>query len=281
MTAPGIGARLKNARIGKGLAVDDISRDTRIAPRFIEAIESEDYSSLPGLIFTRSFIRQYALILNLDPNPLLEALPKVDENTTPLPDPPARPRARSLYRNERHMRALTTSAVWLLGIGVVGTAAYLYSNHYSLRLVAPPNHDVVKAASPAPDPAPAKAPVVIAGTKPSAPAVNDVENAAPAASAGSSAQVKISLTAHARAWIRIDADGKTAFMGTLTPNETKEISASEQIRLQTGNAGALTVSLNGKTLDSLGGLGQFRELRLTAEGPEFVQRDPQPPSDRL
>ena len=70
-------------------------------------------------------------------------------------------------------------------------------------------------------------------------------------------------------------------MGTLSPNETKEISANGQIRLQTGNAGALTVSLNGKTLDPLGRIGQFRELRLTAEGPEFVQKDPQPESDRL
>jgi hypothetical protein len=95
--------------------------------------------------------------------------------------------------------------------------------------------------------------------------------------------VTVSLTAHARAWIRLDVDGKTAFMGTLAPNEIKEVSASERITLQTGNAGALTISCNGKTLDSLGRFGQFRELRLTAEGPEFVRKDPpaQPASDRL
>jgi len=91
LTASGIGAKLKQARVSQGLAIDDISRNTRIAPRFIEAIETEDYSSLPGLIFTRSFVRQYALILDLDPNPLLEALPKVDENTAPLPKPPLLP----------------------------------------------------------------------------------------------------------------------------------------------------------------------------------------------
>ncbi len=318
MTAPGIGRKLKNARVGKGLAIDDISRDTRIAPRFIEAIETEDYSSLPGLIFTRSFVRQYALILGLDPDPLLDALPKVDENTAPLPNPPAHPRGRSLYRKERQVRALMTFAAWALGVGGVGAVAYFYSNHSSLRLMAPPNHDVVKAAGPVAAPAQAKGPVVVAShpaetaTAVAGP-VNGTENAVPAGSAsgssasgssasgssasgssasGSSASgyvaavsgpVTVSLTAHARTWIRLDVDGKTAFMGTLTPNETKEVSASQQIRLQTGNAGALTVSLNGKTLESLGGFGQFRELRLTAEGPEFVRKDPraQPASDQL
>lgn len=261
MTASGIGAKLKNARVGKGLAVDDISRDTRIAPRFIDAIETEDYSSLPGLVFTRSFVRQYARILDLDPEPLLDALPKVDENTAPLPNPPAHPRQRSSYRKERQKRALKIAAAWLLVIGVAFSVGYLYSNHYSLRLIAAPNHDtVVKAASPAPE---------------------TPRDPVPVRSAPASGAVTVSLTANARAWIRLDADGKTAFMGILGPNETKEISASEQVRLQTGNAGALTVSLNGKTLDPLGRVGQFREVRLTAEGPQSVQKDPQPSSDQL
>ena len=80
----GIGAKLRQERVGKGLAIDDISRDTRIAPRFLEAIETDDYSSLPGLVFTRNFVRQYALTLHLDPDPLLAELPKQDESTVPF-----------------------------------------------------------------------------------------------------------------------------------------------------------------------------------------------------
>jgi len=294
VTAPGIGANLKTTRLARGLGIDDISRDTRIAPRFIEAIETEDFSSLPGLLFTRNFVRQYALVLDIDPEPLLAALPKADENTAPLPNPPAQPRARSSYHRDRQIRALMTTAAGLCAAAVIGLAVYFGYHHFSIRLVAHESQPVVvEAASPAP--VQTNAPVA-AAPRPAAhyseqaaeraipaPApVNDAEGAVPAAPAGP-ASVTVSLTASARAWIRLDVDGKTTFMGTLTPNETREVSANEQIRLQTGNAGALTVSLNGKTLDSLGRFGQFREVRLTAEGPEFLQKDPrpQPSSDQL
>ena len=273
MNAPGIGTKLKKERIGKGLALDDISRDTRIAPRFLEAIETEDYSSLPGLVFTRNFIRQYALALGLDPEPLLSGLPKPDENTAPLPEPPARPRAKSSYHRDRRMRALGITSAWLAAAAAVGAVAYLGLHHYSIRIVpAETRPAVVQAASPVPavktaEQAPA----------PGSPAVNHVESALPRGSTSAAAPVVVSLTAHARAWIKLDADGKTVFMGTLAPDETKEVSASEQIRLLTGNAGAISVSLNGKALDSLGGIGQLREVRLTAEGPEFLGKDPRPP----
>src|SRR5580698_4379994 len=124
----GIGAKLRQERVGKGLAIDDISRDTRIAPRFLEAIETDDYSSLPGLIFTRNFVRQYALILKLDPDPLLARLPKPDESTAPLPTPPPRP--RSIYHRARRRRLIRISSVWLLLVAGVGAAAYMYLKHY-------------------------------------------------------------------------------------------------------------------------------------------------------
>jgi cytoskeletal protein RodZ len=265
VTAPGIGSRLKNRRIAKGLTLDDISRDTRIPSRYLDAIETEDHSSLPGLVFTRNFIRQYALFLEVDPEPLIAGLPKPDEKTAPLPDAPARPNGRSSYRRERRIRAFAIASAWLLATGAAGAAAYLGLHHYSIRIVSTDTRpEVVQAASPVP------------GKAAVAPAAAPVNEAA-------TPRVTVSLTAHARAWIRLDADGKTVFMGTLITDETKEISAKEQIRLQTGNAGALSVSLNGKTLDSLGDAGQFREVRLTAEGPRFPRKDPppQPSSDQL
>ncbi len=56
----------------------------------------------------------------------------------------------------------------------------------------------------------------------------------------------------------MSVDGKVAFTGTLQPNDTKEISANERVKILTGNAGGLTISLNGKTLDPLGPSGQVR-----------------------
>jgi cytoskeleton protein RodZ len=249
----GIGAKLRQERVGKGLAIDDIARDTRIAPRFLEAIETDDYSSLPGLIFTRNFVRQYALTLQLDPDPLLAELPKQDESTAPLPNPPAR--RRSSYNRNRQLRSLVYSIFWLLLIVGVGVAVYVRFNH-TPRTVAPQVGSIqihAHAAAPIPPPAPSSTAV----PSPTSP-------------------VQVSLTASERAWVQVSVDGKTTFMGTLTPNETKEVAAAEQVKVLTGNAGALTISLNGKTLDSLGARGQLREVMLTAEGSRLLSKDPPP-----
>lgn len=282
----GIGDTLKRERVEKGLTIDDISRATRIAPRYLEAIETGDHSSLPGLVFTRGWVRQYALALNLNPDPLLTGLPKPDETQAPLPAPPANPR-RSSYRTDRRRRVLVLSAAWLAGLSAAGALVYLGLNHYSIRLViTPQNQTVVRAASPT---APQSTAVAAQPASSNASQIESRNSGSGAASSASlrprvsDAPVQVLLTAHARAWIKLTVDGKPAFMGTLTPNETREILASEQVNLLTGNAGALTVSLNGKTLDPLGRPGQMRELRLTAEGPEFLSKDPrsQPENDQL
>ena len=89
------------------------------------------------------------------------------------------------------------------------------------------------------------------------------------------------ITAHQSAWVQVSADGKNTFTGIMQPDETKAISATEQVKLVAGNAGGLTVSLNGKTLEPLGSIGQVRVVRLTAGGPQFLVRDPQPAPDPL
>jgi cytoskeleton protein RodZ len=267
----GIGAKLRQERVGKGLAIDDIARDTRIAPRFLEAIETDDYSILPGLVFTRNFVRQYALTLQLDPDPLLAELPKQDESTAPLPNPPAR--ARSSYKRDRRLRSLRSSIAWLLLACAAGTAAYMYFRQ-SLRAAAPQARPID---------APVRAPDLKSQTaKPKLAAVEQTKEAAPATTPpAAAAPVQVSVTASERAWVQVSVDGKITFIGTLTPNETKDLLAAQQVTVLTGNAGALTISLNGKTLESLGPRGHVREVRLTAEGSQLLSKDPPPAPDPL
>jgi cytoskeleton protein RodZ len=256
---------LRHERIGRGISIDDISRDTRIASKFLEAIETDDFSYLPGLVFTRSFVRQYALALALDPDPLLAELPTEDESTIRLPDPPARP--PSSYQRDRTIRSALSSIAWLLLAGGAGIAVYVYLNHSTERQLSATK-------------APATAPQ--AGIQAKAPPAK--EEGVPVTTASprvAPSLVQVTLTAHAAAWVQVSTDGKTAFTGTLMSNETKEVSATEQVKILTGNAGALTISLNGKTLESIGPIGQVREVKLTAEGPQFLPKDPPPVPDPL
>ncbi len=88
MASFGIGAKLRQERLSLGRSVEDVARETRISEKFLDAIEREDFERLPGLLFTRNFVRQYAQSLRLDPDPLLAELPKPDESAVRLPEAP-------------------------------------------------------------------------------------------------------------------------------------------------------------------------------------------------
>jgi cytoskeletal protein RodZ len=67
-----IGEKLRLARETRGIALRDISEQTRISMRYLEAIETDDYKRLPGGIFNRSFIRAYAKFIGYDENDAIE-----------------------------------------------------------------------------------------------------------------------------------------------------------------------------------------------------------------
>lgn len=72
--APGPGAALRAAREASGLTQADVSQVIRFSIRQIDALESDDYDSLPGATVVRGLIRNYAKLLRLDAAPLLAAL---------------------------------------------------------------------------------------------------------------------------------------------------------------------------------------------------------------
>lgn len=70
-----VGNVLRRARMAKGLSIEEVSRQLRLTSQQIEAIEKEDFDKLPGRIFMRGFVRNYANFVHLDPAPLLQSLP--------------------------------------------------------------------------------------------------------------------------------------------------------------------------------------------------------------
>jgi cytoskeletal protein RodZ len=62
---------LREWRIRKGIALDDISQSTKISVRLLEAIECGDFRKLPGGIYDTNYIRQYARAIDFDESALL------------------------------------------------------------------------------------------------------------------------------------------------------------------------------------------------------------------
>src|SRR5215813_6477036 len=61
-----VGETLRRERLKRHLELEQISRELKISSRMLEAIEDEKFERLPGGVFAKSFVRQYARLLGLD-----------------------------------------------------------------------------------------------------------------------------------------------------------------------------------------------------------------------
>jgi cytoskeletal protein RodZ len=68
---PSLPERLLAARERKGVDLNRAERDTKIRARYLQALEHGDYRELPGAVYTKGFLRNYALYLGLDPEEVL------------------------------------------------------------------------------------------------------------------------------------------------------------------------------------------------------------------
>lgn len=70
-----VGRILREGRERQGLSVDDVVSKIKLAARQVEAMEADDFKSLPETAFLRGFVRSYAKLLQIEAQPLLDALP--------------------------------------------------------------------------------------------------------------------------------------------------------------------------------------------------------------
>jgi cytoskeleton protein RodZ len=122
-----LGEVFSSARNAKKLALKDVSNNLRLSVKQIEALENNDFASLPPAMITRGFIRNYARLLELDAEPLLASY------RVRMPD--ATPGTLSVKTSMNQVmpsRSSNTSVkfVWLGGLVLFSVAAWFYYANY-------------------------------------------------------------------------------------------------------------------------------------------------------
>jgi len=131
-----IGEKLRLAREARGIALRDISEQTRISIRYLEAIESDDYRRLPGGIFNRSFIRAYAKFIGYDEDQAIDEYARtLRERGEPDEESSTKPYKSMVYTEQNRSSAMTLLlAVVILAVLSLCVWAGL---HFYQRRVAP------------------------------------------------------------------------------------------------------------------------------------------------
>lgn len=121
-----LGQQLKEARLSRGLSLDDVQEMTKIRKRYLEAIESGDYKVLPGSFYVRAFIKTYAEAVGLDPDDLLtEHKQHVPEVAPEQTMEPVLQKRRSTRVAERNSKWLSTTLMWSF-FALILVVVYMY-----------------------------------------------------------------------------------------------------------------------------------------------------------
>jgi cytoskeleton protein RodZ len=275
-----VGETLRRERLRAGLDLEKIAQDTKISVRTLELIESDQFEKLPGGVFARSFVRQYARAVGLDEGEVVGELEKtLATSADPLPlkqdysrVPEIRvPRVAQWGGGESRLG----SNSWLPSLGMVVlvlvacSAAYTWWQKRGRPPVAPATVETAQSAKPAAS-EPPQAAAVPAQSAPAAqtqtPETTPQDIAGTSTAQGSTGSLHIALKAEEPTWVRATASGKVVFTGVIQPNETKDLSAPDTVTLRIGNAGGLSITLNGKAIPAVGPKGQVRVVQLSPDG---------------
>jgi cytoskeleton protein RodZ len=264
MTKGSFGEHLKREREMRGVSLDEISTATRIATRFLQAIENEQWDQLPGGVFNRGFVRAVAHYLGLDEeNTVAEYASAVgDRPSVPVwtGSPPA----------------VTADQPWLAWILAAVVALTLVTGAwFAARRIFAWRASRHAAPSPQVPAVPSGLDAVPASAEPAANSPADAVTlsggaaspAAPATGATSpvAAPFELKVEAGKATRVTVDADAHRVFEGTMEAAQKRTSTAQEKFQVAARDAGALLLELNGKALAPIGEPGHEGKVTLTRE----------------
>jgi cytoskeletal protein RodZ len=140
---PSLPERLYTARERKGVDLYRAERDTKIRARYLGALERGDYKELPGAVYTKGFLRNYALYLGLDPDEVLlqwrneRGNPKEAPPAIVVPRPIATPRKPMSFSPGIIVAALLTLVVVAFGV-YLGIQVLRFAKAPTITVTQPP-----------------------------------------------------------------------------------------------------------------------------------------------
>lgn len=261
-----LGERLRAAREEQGISLAQAAAETRILQRYIVALEDGDYQHLPGDVYARGFIRNYAQYLDLPVEELIELYRRDRGASEPIRVVPvtSAPRVRGVFVPSFFGVFFVVLA--LVGLTYLALSATNRIGESAQATTPQPTTVLATQAIPTAPANPTSAPAVAAvpTAAPAAPATAEAAGGAVAPDSSSTTQpaapivgeVRIAPGENPGSWLNIILDGKSVFQGVLGPGRSRGFTAQRDLSIRIGNAGVVYITVNGKDQPLLGGSGE-------------------------
>lgn len=282
-----LGEYLQQARKAKKLSIEEMADRTRIAARFIQAIEENRFDLLPNMVSAKGFVRGYALCLELDTEAVLDAFSELVSSGEPRKERGEEDEAPPYIQAERPDRlpfpswavmSVGALIVFLLILTVVLPKKVEKENEMSSPETTPLEGVISPEAPQVFGP-----PVSETGDEDGdTPEVEDVSEGeeSPLSEPGEEVPITAPLPDQASdqkpdrtpeepahpsvllveavssSWVQVTIDGDEIQEAMLQPSDTVRWRAKESFFLTLGNAGGVRVHLDGKDLGPMGPMGK-------------------------
>ena len=268
-----IGKKIQQAREAKGLKLDEIRTRTRINLSYIEAIERGEFDFLP-LPYVIGFIKNIALVLELDGEKLVEPL-----RVRQVVETAKQTEVRDSLEDDALITPseVITKSPYSFEWKSLSEIPYLKEISAALAIVLVIIMLFVVSSTSGDDPADsAKGALETQAEKagqvkeiPFEQIMKEAEKkSAQVDHQASNANQELVLKVFVKdtAWIRVVIDDNVTKDSIYHPGETEVWTAKTGFRMRIGNAGAVRLTLNGRTMEDIGAPGQVAEIYLNRSG---------------
>jgi len=226
-----LGKTLKKIREARYLSIEEISEETRIPKKIISNIEEDKLSEISSAFYARSFVRSYSQFLGaLEEMPIREYLSGIKAKTSPqLMLKGEKVSGDWFLKHKKHIGAavLTVFCIWLALFSVAQVSRFVKNFCVKHKARIDERQEISKA---------------------------KVEG------------INLEIEARYNTWMHVVSDGKTLFIGILKKKQKDNWQTEKDIELELGNAGGVSLRLNGKSLGIPGKRGDKRSFIITKDG---------------
>ena len=253
-----VGQKLREERIRQGKEIKPIADELRISSRYIQAIEAENWDQFPSGFFGRSFIRQYAIVLGLDPTEYENAIP----SEAPVEEPV---QTQALVHQKRSWDIAVPPLVAPRGKGIFDLKMWAALAGLVLAIVAGSNlyswYEEGHNGKPMQKSAQASKAEVVQSDAPSPESTLSKADGL----------LSLSVAATEATWLEISSNGQRLFSGLLEVGQTQKFDKTESARMVVGNAGGVVIRRSGRDIGPIGERGQVRVVLFSQDTWQILQ----------